>query len=136
MPKHSVGLIVFNNNDEVLLVKNTSKSGYAKEIYGAPAGRPEEGESEKQAAVREFREETGLVTTEESLSEFSDNYYVAVLDRKEGRVEYSIRFFIVNNYSGELMASEETIPEWIKISELENMTLVANVKKAIEAAQK
>lgn len=133
--KHSVGLIVLEGN-KVLLVKNTEASGYSHEIYGAPAGRLEEGETEKQAAVREFQEETGLRTTEADISEFPNNFYSAVLDRKEGPVEYSIRFFKVNNYGGELKASEQTIPEWFDLEKIKEMELVANVKEAIEAASK
>ncbi|MEJ0021128.1 MAG: NUDIX hydrolase [Candidatus Doudnabacteria bacterium] len=135
MSKHSVGMIVLAG-DKVLLVKNTEKSGYAHEIYGAPAGRLEEDENEKQAALRELKEETGLNTTEDSLEEFENNFYVAELDRKEGKVEYSIRFFLVKQYQGELKSSEETIPEWVPIDQLKEMTLVVNVKEAIDAAIK
>lgn len=135
MIKHSVGLIVFDK-DKVLLVKNTSKSGYAYEIYGAPAGRLEEGETEKQAAVREFHEETGLNTTEDDLEDFENNFYMAELDRKEGKQEYSIKFFRVKQFNGELKASDATIPEWVQLDRIKEMTLVANVKEAIEAAFK
>jgi 8-oxo-dGTP diphosphatase len=133
--KHSVGLILVEG-DNVLLVKNTEKSGYSHEIYGAPAGRLEEGETEKQAAVREFFEETGLSTTEADISEFPNNFYTAVLERKEGPVEYSIRFFKVDKYSGELRPSEEAVPEWVPLERLKEMTLVANVREAVEASMK
>ena len=118
-----------------MLVKNTLKSGYAKEIYGAPAGRLEKGETEKQAAVRELKEETGLEITESDLSEFNNNFYTAILDRKEGLVEYSIKFYRVENYSGELKASEETIPVWVDIDKLGSLELIANVQEAVEAAK-
>src|SRR3989344_371145 len=131
--KDSVGLRPFNEG-RVLLVKNTLKSGYREEIYGAPAGRLEEGETEKQAAVREFFEETGLTTTEDDLEDFENNCYSAELDRKEGKKVYSIRFLRVKNFEGELKASEATIPEWVELGQAREMKLVANVKEAIEAA--
>lgn len=133
MPKDSVGLILVEGN-KVLLVKNTEHSGYGREIYGAPAGRIEENETKKQAAVREFFEETGLSTTEDDLEEFENNSYVAEIDRKEGKQEYSITFFRVKKYLGELRASLETIPEWVDLDKAREMTLVANVKEAIEAS--
>jgi len=133
--RHSVGLILVEG-DNVLLVKNTNKSGYSHEIYGAPAGRLEEGETEKQAAVREFFEETGLSTSEADISEFPNNFYSAVLERKNGPEEWSIKFFKVDKYTGELKPSEEAIPEWVPLERLKEMTLVANVKEAIEASMK
>src|SRR3989344_715697 len=131
--KDSVGLIAFNEG-WVLLVKNTLKSSYREEIYGAPAGRLEKGETEKQAAVREFFEETGLTTTEDDLGDFENNCYSAEIDRKDGKKVFSIRFLRVKRFEGELKASEATIPEWIELGKAREMNLVANVKEAIEAA--
>jgi 8-oxo-dGTP pyrophosphatase MutT (NUDIX family) len=135
MAKHSVGIIVFDG-ENVLLVKNTSESAYKEGIYGAPAGRPEPGEDEKSAAVRELSEETGLNTTENDLTEFPDNLYSAILDRKEGKVEYSIRFFLAKKYDGTLKESKETVPLWYPISNLDSIKLLPNVKHGIESAQK
>ncbi len=131
---HSVGLILIEG-DKVLLVKNTEKSGYGRDIYGAPAGRLEPDETERHAAAREFNEETGLTTREEDLSEFDNNYHIGEVDRKNGGKEtWSIRFFRVNKYNGELAPSEATIPEWVQLNKLKEMELVVNVREAIESA--
>ena len=39
---------------------------------------------QKEAAVRELSEETGLKTKDEDLAEFNGNYYVAEIERKDG----------------------------------------------------
>lgn len=40
--------------------------------------------------------------------------------------------FLAKKIKGELRASGETIPQWVKISELGNYNLVPNVKNAID----
>ena len=53
-----VGVIVLNENDEILLVR---QHRYAMDIYTLeiPAGKTDKGEDIYQAALRELREETG-----------------------------------------------------------------------------
>ncbi|GEM_PF-704349 len=132
---HSVGVILIEG-DKVLLVKHSSGSAYTREVYGAPAGRIDPNETEKQAAVREFHEETGLTTSEEELQEFENNYYSAELDRKNGKETWSIRFFRAERYQGELKPSEEGTPEWIRIENLKQMDVLPNVIEGIEASQR
>jgi 8-oxo-dGTP diphosphatase len=51
--------VILNRNGEVLMVKHT----YGKCNWEIPGGRSEEGESPVETAIREVREETGLVVT-------------------------------------------------------------------------
>ena len=132
---HSVGVILIEG-DKVLLIKHSSGSAYTRQVYGVPAGRIDPNETEKQAAAREFHEETGLTTGETDLHEFENNYYSAELERKTGKEEWSIRFFRTQNYQGELKASEEGTPEWVSIDKLRDMDVLPNVIEGIEASQK
>lgn len=130
MPRASVGIVVFKD-EEVLLVKNLASSSHAKEIYGLPAGKVEPGETEVHAAMRELKEETGLVSTEEDLHEFPNNYYIASIALKDGVSEWGFRVFLCKRYSGEIQSSMDTAPEWVAIHDLDNYTLLPNVKVAI-----
>lgn len=129
--------ILIIKDGKVLLVRHTEKAGHLTGVYGLPSGRIKSGETEKQAAVRELLEETGLSASEEDLTEFPDNYYVAEIDRKgSGKVKFGWRVFLCKNYSGEIKNSEETIPEWVKISNLEDYNLLPNTKNVTIAGLK
>ncbi len=135
---HSVGVLIFrNNNQEVLLVEEGEKTAHVTGTYGIPSGRLDEGETEKEAAVRELEEESGLKTTQENLKEYPGNFYVADFERKgEGVKRISIRVFLCDKYEGEIKSAEDTTPKWIPVKEVDNYNLLANVKKMIRDALK
>jgi ADP-ribose pyrophosphatase YjhB (NUDIX family) len=60
-----VGVIV-KVNDEVLLCKRSSKASLPG-IWSVPAGSVEKGETTKEAAVREFHEETDIIIGSDDL---------------------------------------------------------------------
>ena len=58
----TVGILVFRNNfQEVLLTKHKETAKHQTGKYGIPAGRLDPRETEIQALLREFNEETGEV---------------------------------------------------------------------------
>lgn len=60
-----VGVIV-KVNDEVLLCKRSTK-GSLPGMWSVPAGSVEKGETTKEAAVREFHEETDIIISSDDL---------------------------------------------------------------------
>jgi 8-oxo-dGTP pyrophosphatase MutT (NUDIX family) len=131
----TAGVIIIKNN-KVLLVKHGEGAGHLTGVYGLPAGRMEEGETELQTARRELFEETGLSAQDKDFSEFPENDYVADIKRKSGEINtYSIKFFICYKYSGELKENEENIPEWIDINLMDKLNLLPNVHRAAMKAK-
>jgi 8-oxo-dGTP diphosphatase len=59
MPSAGAGAVLFDPEGRVLLVRE----GYGRRRWGLPGGGIEPGEQPHEAAVREAREETGLVVT-------------------------------------------------------------------------
>ena len=57
-PHETISIVVFNENDEVLLIQSKRYTVMRLE-WEIPAGRIEEGETKEEAARRECREETG-----------------------------------------------------------------------------
>ena len=128
----TVGVLIFKN-ENVLLVKHGEKAGHVLDTYGIPAGRIEEGETKVQAAVRELAEETGLITTEQDLAELPLSIPPADITRKDGTIKrFSITVFLCRNYTGELISTEETIPEWADVNALDEYQFLPNTKQMIE----
>mgnify|MGYP000491247489 FL=1 len=94
---------------EVVVTKykiGNKKEGY----YDIPGGKIEEGESPKQTAIREMKEETGI--------EIQNLKYKGIMT-----IEYPDRLFIFDTfitkeYEGEPQEFEENTSEWIDIDEL------------------
>ena len=86
--------------------KGNKKEGY----YDIPGVKIEEGESPKQTAIREMKEETGI--------EIQNLKYKGIMT-----IEYPDRLFIFDTfitkeYEGEPQEFEENTSEWIDIDEL------------------
>lgn len=128
----SVGVLVIHDK-KVLLVRHEEAASHQTGTYGLPSGRLEENETYKQAAVRELREETGLITSETDLIDYPSNHFFADIKRKNRKTErFSWKVFVCKKYSGQLWPTAEVTPEWVEIEKLTNYNLLPNVLKAVE----
>lgn len=133
----TVGIVAIKEG-KVVLVKHEEAAAHLTGMYGLPAGRLFVGETELDAAVREFAEETGLAANKKDFSEFPNNYYEASILRKKGMEDFAWRVFKVSRFSGELKPSEEVTPEWIEIDKMDDLerkgVLLPNTINAVKAA--
>ncbi len=133
IPIPSVGIVVFAG-DSVLLVRHEAGAEHLSNTYGLPSGRLEEGETCVIAARRELAEETGLIAAAGDLMELPEKY-TAEIPRKDGMTRlFSWTVFLCKAFSGELTVSDETSPEWIKISDIQKYKLLPNIENAINQA--
>ena len=96
--------------DNEVVVTNYKKGNKKEGYYDIPGGKIEEGESPKQTAIREMKEETGI--------EIQNLKYKGIMT-----IEYPDRMFIFDTfiskeYEGEPQEFEENTSEWIDIDEL------------------
>ena len=121
----SCGAIIFNEG-KVLVVKQTSG------FYGFPKGHVEIGETEKETAIRETKEETGL-----DIKIISDKRYTQSYIVKEN-VHKDVVFFIAklenNNEKRQVEEIEEIL--WIDINEVENILTYDSSKELWKEAKK
>ena len=121
----SCGAIIFNE-DKVLVVKQTSG------FYGFPKGHVEIGETEKETAIRETKEETGL-----DIKIISDKRYTQSYIVKEN-VHKDVVFFIAklenNNEKRQVEEIEEIL--WIDINEVEKILTYDSLKELWKEAKK
>lgn len=128
---HTVGALAFNDN-KVLLVRHGEAAQHLTGVYGLPGGRLDEGESLLDGAAREFQEETGLIPDKTSMQQLP-TVYQADLPRKDVEILKTYwNVFVIGRYSGELIKSDETEPEWVEISEVSKLNLLPNVQSAIQ----
>lgn len=121
----SCGAIIFNDG-KVLVVKQTSG------FYGFPKGHVEIGETEKETAIRETKEETGLDIKIISNKRYTQSYIV-----KEN-VHKDVVFFIAklenNNEKRQVEEIEEIL--WIDINEVEKILTYDSLKELWKEAKK
>ena len=96
--------------DNEVVVTKYKKCNKKEGYYDIPGGKIEEGESPKQTAIREMKEETGI--------EIQNLKYKGIMT-----IEYPDRLFIFDTfitkeYEGEPQEFEENTSEWIDIDEL------------------
>lgn len=129
--------VILYRGDEVLLIRHGEKANQQTGIYSLPGGVVEEKETHIEASLREFKEETNLITTADDLIEIK-KYYSARIERKNETKIYSMRAYVCKKYSGEDMHGLEgaTYPEWKKISGLDKINLLPNILEAVNEGLK
>ena len=101
---------------QILGIRHGFATTLGEGVIGIPAGRQQDGGTEKETALRELEEETGLKTKPENLIEYPGNYVFVKRMRINGGVRpASLRVFLCTDYEGELRpeATGDTTPQWI-----------------------
>jgi len=126
--------IVFFREDRVLLVYHKEKAKHQTGVYGIPAGRLEPGENELDAAIRETFNETQIKVKSNDLLSLPDVYQAEIKRKRENPRIFSLKVFVCASFEDCPKETDETIPEWVKISELNKLNLLPNVKSLIFGA--
>lgn len=104
-------LVFLVRSNEVLLAMK--KRGFGKGKWNGAGGKQMENENIEETAKRELSEEIGVVAKEVERVGELDFYF-------DNKPEWSQRVivFIVRNWEGELVESEEMAPKWFKFDEV------------------
>lgn len=109
-PGVGVGVMIIKEDKILLGLRNPNKEKASSELQGQgtwtmPGGKVEFMETLSEAAIRELKEETGLVAKKIE--------FLCISDDMTDTAHYVTAGFIVQEYSGEVKAMEsETILEW------------------------
>ena len=125
----SCGAVVFYNgksNTRILLVKNNNGR-----YWSFPKGHIEIGETEKETAVREIKEETSLeVEIKDGFREISD--YTPF-----GRIRKHVVFFLAQAFTDNVKIQEEEIAEyiWVDLQQARKLCSYDNDLRIIQKAE-
>lgn len=126
----SAGGIVFNKGGQVLLVKAGSLRDESKKHWKFPKGHIDEGESSKDAALREIEEETGIKA--QILEKIGESKYVFPF--KGEKIFKIVIYFLMKEIGGELKPQEGEIEEvrWVSPEEALKILSFPTDKKLLE----
>ena len=126
----TVGIVILDGN-RVCMVRHGEAAQHLTGVHGIPGGRLNEDEELIDAAVREAYEETGLEINKEDFLQLPEVRY-ADISRKNGEIlSVSWTVFVTNKFTGDLKGSDETIPEWIEIERIGELTILPNTEVVV-----
>lgn len=128
--------IIVNDRNELLLLKIGKHSMHPERsnTYDLPGGIVDDGESERDGAVREIKEETGIHIAPSSLKLI---YSETIFLKEKSELVNHLRYFVHLDYTPEVTVSwEHQSYEWVDFSSvLQKFELRPHFQKAIELVQ-
>ncbi|QGK71196.1 NUDIX domain-containing protein [Allosaccharopolyspora coralli] len=124
----AVAVFIQDESGRLLMIERTD-NGY----WAIPGGAQDVGETTREAAIREVREETGIdVAINEVIGIYSDPHHVIAYDDGEVRQEFSI-LLRGRPTGGELRTSYESRRvHWVPPPEIESLTIHPSMRLRVE----
>jgi 8-oxo-dGTP pyrophosphatase MutT (NUDIX family) len=121
------GVVISDDRTRVVLIGRLDRRG--RLLWSLPKGHIEDGETPEQTAVREVREETGIVG--EIIQPLGTIDYWFVADRR--RIHKTVHHFVMTERGGELSDDDVEVTEvdWVPIDELEERLAYADERRLV-----
>ena len=120
MKRESAIVIILNKKREVLLLLRPSWIKWGAGQWAFPGGKLEEGETPKEAAIRETKEETQLDVRD--------------LQKLETHLDKKLHIYYTTQYDGEVVIDwEHDAWAWAGLSDLDKYSLAPDVRRLTEA---
>lgn len=132
-PLVGVGVIAFNSEGQILLVKRGSEP--AKSLWSLPGGLVELGERVRDAGIREVKEECNIDIEPLDVISVVD----LILQDAEGKIKYHYVLidYLAKFVSGELRPQSDVIAaQWFSQDQLKDLDIPEVTREVIEKAFK
>lgn len=129
-----VGFRKTESGVEVALIAVDSARGLRWQL---PKGIVEKGESPESTAVREVREEAGIVTQPVQPIERIEYWYYATEAGERVRYHKFVHFFLLRYLSGDVADHDREVAEarWVALAEARPMLAFASERRIVERAE-
>ena len=108
---------VINDNRTLMLYRNKKKDDYHQGKWNGLGGKFEHGESPEECAIREVKEESGLIMKNPKLRGF------ITFPMFDGEKDWYVFLFTAHEFEGKLIDSREGTLEWIHNGKLFDLNL-------------
>ena len=108
---------VMKDNKTLMIYRNKKKNDYHEGKWNGLGGKFEAGESPEECAVREVKEESGLIAVNPEMKGFITFPMFDEID------DWYVFVFVMKNFTGELIDSNEGKLEWIPNKKLPELNL-------------
>jgi len=108
---------VQKDNKTLMLFRNKKANDYHQGKWNGLGGKFEQGESPEDCAIREIKEESGLIVKKLTMKGFIT---FPMFDEKE---DWHVFLFVVDEFEGELIESPEGKLEWVPNDKLLELNL-------------
>lgn len=105
------------NSSTLMIYRNKKEKDYHEGKWNGLGGKFEPGESPEECAVREIMEESGLLVKSPKMKGF------ITFPLFDGKDDWYVFLFVVNDFSGELIDSPEGKLEWVPNKKLTEINL-------------
>lgn len=100
--------IVLDSNKILMIYK---KRGLGKGLYNFPGGKIKSNEKGEECAIRELKEETGLIG---EIAEYVGKI-TFIID--ENHIE-EMSIYLIKKFKGNIIETDEAIPMWVNVNEI------------------
>ncbi|MEW6003975.1 MAG: 8-oxo-dGTP diphosphatase [Stygiobacter sp.] len=108
---------VMKDNKTLMLYRNKKENDYHEGKWNGLGGKFEKGETPEECVIREVKEESGLEIKEPKL------HGIITFPMFDGLKDWYVFMFTVNNFSGNIIESNEGKLEWIPNDKLLELNL-------------
>lgn len=138
---HAAGVVLFRPEPEGRAYLLLHSALTKRPVWEFPKGGIEEGESEREAAERELREETGLAKADYSLREGwrEEEQYRFSIGKGQSRslVSKRVVYFLAEAYSIKIRISREATDfRWLSSAEAKRLLRFAEKRRVLDHAER
>lgn len=108
---------IVKDNKILMLLRNKKEKDYHKGKWNGLGGKFLLGESPEECAIREIKEESGLIVSKMKMQGF------ITFPKFDSENDWNVFVFKVTEYSGNLIDSPEGHLEWIEINKIFSLNL-------------